>query len=142
MPMIRTLTPDQLHTPFKGATGDEPSRRSDAVQAENLKSALAAYDAPLPTFARGDVVREKQGLAIFDDDPVLVYLRPLDAADPVDLALAREDLSRMTPERVDCLVLRPTDSGGVTCCVHDSHHPELAGPDGSRITTTTETDHG
>lgn len=99
--------------------GREPHPLSAEAQVANLEAAWDHYQRA-KQFRPGQKYRERPGLNMFKDDPVLLFVRQLDARDPVDCALAEDAISRMMCAKLDCVVARCRDDGGIIFFVLDS----------------------
>ena len=61
------------------------------------------------TFQPGQLCKEKAGLSIFNDDPVLVYCRPLLMNDFQDREIVRDYIQKHIVGRLDCIIGRLAD---------------------------------
>lgn len=91
--------------------GDGKHALSSEAQRANLEEAWAYYHGPKP-FVPGDIVRCRQGLSMFTNEPtILLYVRPLDRSDPVDMMIIDDETGRLRWNRINCMVMRVHDTG-------------------------------
>ncbi len=89
------------------------------AQVANLEAGWEHYRRP-KAFTCGEYYRERPGLGMFKDDPVLLFVRHLNHASPVDTMLMQDHIERSMCNKVDCVVMRTRDDGGLLFFVHDS----------------------
>lgn len=89
------------------------------AQTENLNAAFAHYMKPKP-FIPGDMLRARPGLSIFNDDPVVLYIRTLNKNDPHDFEFIKDAIERAKWNKLDCMIARLTDTGIVFFMPFDS----------------------
>ena len=98
---------------------DAPHPLSIEAQSENLKAAWEHYRCP-KKFILGDLVRCREGMTIFTNEPVvLLFVRLLDNDNPTDLANIADTVARAKWAKLDCIVARVSDTGTVYFMLFD-----------------------
>ncbi len=78
------------------------------------------------TFEPGQLCKEKAGLSIFNDSPILVYCRPLSMNDFQDREIVRDYIQKHIINRIDCIVGRLHDDS--QCVMFLPHWTALLEP--------------
>lgn len=94
-----------------GDDGDNKHALMPEAQIVNLQAAWENYSAA-KEFAPGDIVRCREGLSIFRDEPgLLLYVRPLDYFNPLDALHIEDTIDKQKWNKIDCVVMRVHDTG-------------------------------
>lgn len=97
-----------------GSSDDENDSKHKLLpeaQIANLREAWAYYQTPKP-FVPGEILRCRQGMSIFKQDPTIVlYVRPLYIAVEQDRMIIEDEISRSRWNVVNCIVMRVHDTG-------------------------------
>ncbi len=117
--MTRRHSPLQMMLEQASDNNNKRHSLSDDAQVMNLRAAWEYYREP-KRLEPGRCYRERRGLGIFSDDPVLLFVRLLDPSHPSDVALIEDGISRLMCNKLDCVVARCRDDGGVMFCIVDS----------------------
>ncbi len=100
--------------------GPKPHPLLPEAQRANLEEAWSHYVTP-KTFKPGDVVRCRQGLSQFNDEPVvMIYVRKIDEDVYADVHIMDVEHERNRWNKVDCMVMRTYATGTVVFIPFDS----------------------
>lgn len=92
---------------------DGPAPLSPEAQFANLDAAWAHYWTS-KEFAPGDHVHCREGMSVFTREPVMmIFVRHLDATDPIDMAQITFDLTQTKWNKLDCMILRLGHNGSM-----------------------------